>query len=377
MSRGIKSAIAATFSVLAAFVLLAGSRNLRSAVAATEPTINKASILVTTYRHTVYLATPNGEKDYTTWSWTPGIAFRVNGPMAGGSSLVVEFSLPGDKPWVKLNCGGGEISADQWWQVGDPFCGDEVPDEQAKTVTGPVDFKISLTNEPAGTNKTLFTGRVNVKKVHIGLADPQFKNNFDYYVDQDWSLPIGYVYAMEPTYSATGASQYVNSSPLGVSMWFRGEPGESSVVGYVFYNGKQIGSTENTRQGTVGVEAGSGTADESPFKWSLMSFTFSNVLVFNNNPPGMTNPDAFRLDKNPGEYEIKVLRNGKPARAAKFSVGADGKIVDSGVTKNNHLGAPRLILPVQVLGTDDGDWDKTAWKSGAFYANPLSGFAAP
>jgi hypothetical protein len=75
--------------------------------------------------------------------------------------------------------------------------------------------------------------------------------------------------------------------------------------------------------------------------------------------------------------EVKVLRNGKLARVAKFTVGADGKIVDNGIGKSNNLGAPRMILPVQIVGADDGEWDKTAWKTGAFYGNSLSGFTAP
>jgi hypothetical protein len=29
-----------------------------------------------------------------------------------------------------------------------------------------------------------------------------------------------------------------------------------------------------------------------------------------------------------------------------------------------------------VLG-NQGPWDKTAWKTGAFYGNPLTGFTAP
>ena len=72
-----------------------------------------------------------------------------------------------------------------------------------------------------------------------------------------------------------------------------------------------------------------------------------------------------------------MLRNGKLARVAEFTVGADGKIGDNRIAKNNSLGAPRMVLPVQIVGSEDGDWDKTAWKTGAFYGNPLSGFTAP
>lgn len=373
MKTEIRLTVATVVSLLASSVLVAAPS--RHAPVVAEATINKSSIQVTTRRHISYFATPNSPRDETTWSWTPRIEFRVNGPMAAGSRLMVEFTLLGNKSWVKLDCGGGPIGPDQWWQVGDPACGNDLEAQQGVTVTGPVDFKISLKNELQGTDKTLFSGKINVKKFHVGTSAPQFKNNFEYYVDHDWNLPIGYIYALEPVYYATGASQYVDWSPLGVSMWFRGEA-EATVVGYLFYKGQQIGSTESTRRGVSGQEQLNSSFETSPYKWSRIKFWFTDVHIFNTNPSA-NNPDAFRLDKNPGEYEVKVLRNGKLARVAKFAVGADGKIVDSGIGKSNNLGAPRMILPVQVLGAEDGDWDKTAWKTGAFYGNPLSGFTAP
>lgn len=35
------------------------------------------------------------------------------------------------------------------------------------------------------------------------------------------------------------------------------------------------------------------------------------------------------------------------------------------------------IVPAQVMGERDGTWDKAAYKTGAFYGNPMSGFTAP
>jgi hypothetical protein len=61
----------------------------------------------------------------------------------------------------------------------------------------------------------------------------------------------------------------------------------------------------------------------------------------------------------------------------KFTIGPDGKFVDNGVSTNNNLGWYGLILPVKVLGTPDGTWDAVAWKTAAFYGNPLTGFAVP
>ena len=63
-------------------------------------------------------------------------------------------------------------------------------------------------------------------------------------------------------------------------------------------------------------------------------------------------------------------------RSIKFAVDAEGKLVDNGIATSNKLGDNRIIVPVQVLGDSDGQWDKMAWKTDAFYGNPLTGFTA-
>jgi hypothetical protein len=56
----------------------------------------------------------------------------------------------------------------------------------------------------------------------------------------------------------------------------------------------------------------------------------------------------------------------------KFSVSKEG-IVENGIATNSKLGRNRVIVPVQIIGDQDGIWDKNAWKD-AFYGNPLVGF---
>ena len=56
---------------------------------------------------------------------------------------------------------------------------------------------------------------------------------------------------------------------------------------------------------------------------------------------------------------------------------ANGQITDNGWAAQNQLGLPILLLPVKVLGDQDGMWDAAAWKTEAFYGNPLTGFNIP
>ena len=79
-------------------------------------------------------------------------------------------------------------------------------------------------------------------------------------------------------------------------------------------------------------------------------------------------------DKHPGDYEVKLLRLGNLCRSLKFTVGADGKIVDPGIGAANHLGSPWILFPTQPIGDRDGAYDKEAYKTAAFYGNPLTGF---
>jgi hypothetical protein len=107
--------------------------DVMSAQKPTEPLIAKDSIQVTLRTHHDYYR--GGQRDESTWSWTPKIKYRVNGPIASGSQLSVEFTLPGNRPWVKFDCQtGAVVDRDHWWET---ECGNnDVPDEKAFTETG-------------------------------------------------------------------------------------------------------------------------------------------------------------------------------------------------------------------------------------------------
>jgi hypothetical protein len=164
---------------------------------------------------------------------------------------------------------------------------------------------------------------------------------------------------------------------VAVSMWFRGDfNAADKITAHLFYKGQEVSNTADSAKGSSHQEVLNTTYESTPYVWRRRRFMFTNALLFNKEEPN-NHADAFRLDKNPGEYEVKVLRNGKLVRSARFTVGPDGRLADNGVARSNSLGSRRIVIPVQVLGAEDGEWDKTAWKTTAFYGNPLSGFTAP
>ena len=59
-----------------------------------------------------------------------------------------------------------------------------------------------------------------------------------------------------------------------------------------------------------------------------------------------------------------------------FTIGADGRYVVPAYTNQIFMPYHRIILPVKVIGTEE-KWNATAWKTDAFYGNPLTGFNLP
>ncbi len=339
---------------------------------ADHPTIAKDSVQVTAFSDGF-----NQKKNGDTWTWLPSMEFRVNGPIASGSQLYVEYAIPGSVP-VKFDCRteetppGGRMHTE---------CGgrDGIPEEKATTYTGVFSFAIKMRNELAGADATLFTGKAKVLKAHSNEAqNPKFVNHWVYYVDHDWNLPIGYLIYNED--SQKGMDRPI----LNVAFWIRGDPYnfqphlfyQGKEVGKMYYDGEEVGKSSCTSE--IDNSTTHYVEDSMPqkAKWSRVICQFGNVRGWDKTgeAPGMFGP-AYQLDKNPGEYEFKLLWNNHLARSIKFTVGAGGKI-DNGLAAANNLGSERVIVPVQIIGDQDGQWNRTAWKLDAFYGNPLTGFTA-
>src|SRR5438552_1519830 len=344
-----------------------------------QPTIAKDSVQVTAFTFSVY------RKNYDIWSWAPKIAYRVNGPIASGSQLYVEFTLPGSGPWVKFDCKTEETQKGYGF---DTECGGrQISEDKGSTYTGPVNFSIHLRNELAGGDQTLFTGTMKVAKVHSNEEGPKAANHFVYYVDHDWNLPIGYVfYEPEKQWDRDDPRRWAKPK-FSFAFWTRGESSGfaephlfhgGKEVGKVYYNGAEVskpscGTTEVQHNPTQS------TTPAGQFIWTRWKCTFYSVLPWDktaNKTEGIFGP-TYLFSENPGDYEMKLIYQSHLIRSLKFAVDAEGKLVDNGIATANKLGSDRVIVPVQVIGDVDGQWDRTAWKTDAFYGNPLKGFSVP
>ena len=314
-------------------------------------------------------------QDFTIWSWVPRIAFRVNGPIASGSQLYGEFAVPGASP-VKFDCSTSEIVKGRSLQI---ECGGrDVPEEKGSLFTGTVPFAIKMRNElSGGADVTLFSGQAKVDKVHSNDHGPKFAKEFVYYANHDWNLPIGYVFL------TADEVRKLDLPVFHVAFWVRGE--DTGFEPHLFYKENDVGKVL-----LAGMEAGKPWCDPEvennttqfvedtvpqKAKWARVACIFPNVRPWEKNGTPGGNNGVYLLASNPGDYEVKVLRNGHLARSLKFTAGADGKF-DNGLAAANKVNSDRVIVPVQVFGDQDGTWDKIAWRT-AFYGNPLAGFAAP
>jgi hypothetical protein len=341
-------------------------------------TVNKPSIQITLRTHKVYYR-GGGQRDDETWSWSPRIVYRVVGPIPAGSQLSVEYTLPSGKAWIKHDCPTQQTKDGYWWETQCGINTADVPDQQASIETGVAQFKIRLKNELEGTDKSLFTGKFKVEKFHVGVVDlPKFKNNFSYYVNYDWALPIGYLYDYDIMDSRPGYAPSTTEGRLTFVTWFKGTPNTlnyAKYAAYLYYQGKLVAdSTGEGKYGNTGCEVTNTAYEESASGYCRRKFVV-NAMVWDKQP--QFHPQDFPMYTNAGEYEIKVLQNGKLVRAAKFTMGTNYKLVDSGIGKQNNLGTGRIVVPVQIIGDQDGQWDRNAYKTDAFFGTTLIGFVVP
>jgi hypothetical protein len=349
-------------------LLLAATPSARVARArsASGPTLLKRTVVVSARRFLRYWPNPRAaEPQYNTWSWTPQVSFQFLGPVAGGSQLVFEASTPDGKPWVSFKLPTQEAGDDELVTVKGPDMDESELEKMAVTKTGLFPFKISLKNALAGSTDTLFAGKFRVATYAPDQAIPEYRGKQEFYVVQDWRLPVGFIW-YDPTVDE-------KVPVLGVQMWFRGTHTGQKMQAVLLYKGQQVGDVMGNNE----QEVATGVADPEG-RWGLWTFQFLKVRGYNQDTESAaTYPETFFLDKHPGDYEIKVLRDQKLARSATFTVGADGRIVDNGIARQNQLGGIRMVLPVKVVGDADVKYDAASWKSDMLYGNALGGFTAP
>ena len=351
-----------TFNFIA--LMFIGLLGISAAAQNSSPTLLKRTVNISVKRSTRWWKTPTAaEPVYNTYSWVPQIQYTVLGAISPGSQMFAEFDTPDGKPWLKYKMKTRELEDDvqDIVLIEDTMTDDEL-EKKGIVGEGVFPFRIRLKNAIAGTDRVMFSGKYRVATYIPDQKIPENKGKKEYYIDYDWQIPFGYLW-LNPEVEQ-------DVPQLAAATCFRGaDSSESKIEAFLFYNGKQISKKTASAKETLNPYV------ETPYHWQMWQFTFDNVRGFNHQQSANDFSSQFFLDKNPGDYEIKVLRDNQLARVIKFTVGKDGKIVDNGIKDKNQLGGVRMIVPVSVVGAADGKWNMNAWKTDGLFGN-LTGFTA-
>lgn len=338
---------------------------LASSALAAETTLLKRTIDVTPRRFLRYWKDPKAaEPIYNTYSWVPRINFDILGPVSDNSKIYTEFDMLDGKPWMTIDMRVNPIEDDVWVNLRSEDPNESVLEKKAILLEGLFPFRIKMKDGSTGAVRTLFTGKFKVGTYLLDQTIPEYKGKKDFFVDYDWHLPVAYLW-LNPQTDA-------DVPPLSTQICLRGKTNSETLEAQLLFNGKQIAT--DTRNGGERKQMTS-PADEPSHRWSIWDFTFDRVKGFNRSQSAGVYTDAFYLDRNPGNYEIRIIRDKQLVRTINFAVGKDGKIVDNGITANAKLGGVRMIFPAKISGTLDGKINPTAWQTDALFGNPLAGFS--
>jgi hypothetical protein len=334
-----------------------------------RPQIIWDTLYIQTANHNKYWKMPNQKST----SWVPTIRFDMDyDPNKFSPEYVAEYFNQDGSLWFReeLRRAGGGADKQVLFESNSDMTR-EIRDIKSSIATGVYGFKISEKN----SNEILFQGKFKVGKFLAGSD----KNTYEFFVDHDWVMPVGYISFHFSEFLRPNA---LGGFPLEFNIWFKKDlgPNNHGMEAQLFYKGQQIGTTANYHsmfQPDEQRASGQGHIYSPELhNWRLWKIRWQNVIIDNNGP---YNDDirkkSFLVDKNPGEYTVKVFHKGTQVREAKFAVGSNGRIVDQ-YSKPAYLTYHKLIVPVTVIGPAE-KYNANAWKTEAFYGNPMSGFASP
>ncbi|HVE58338.1 MAG TPA: type VI secretion system tube protein Hcp [Pyrinomonadaceae bacterium] len=326
------------------------------------PVFMKNSLYVQAKTTDEYWKMP-GQSNYS--SWVPVIRFNQYYNEEKVLNYAVEYFNPDGSAWYseKLESSGRNADRTVLYQSLRQSDSNALA-TKSTAGTGVYSFKIT----DQDTKAVLFQGKFKVGKASRAFS-AQEKNKNMFYVEQDWLAPLGEI-------GFHFSLDNVGGMPPLVSVWLNGLVEASELEGRIFYNGKQIATTrENGGVSDYDERIADYAAPVAPATiWKRWQFQWNDVLFDNNGSFNRDNfPNAHYVDKNPGEYTVKIYRSNAQIRELSFTVGTDGRIVAPAYSNQIPLPYYRLILPVKAIGNTE-KFNTAAWKTDAFYGNPLNGF---
>ena len=329
------------------------------------PVLLKDSINITTNVQNKYWKTPN-EQNHS--SWIPLIQFGLFYDESETIHYKVEWLNPDGSLWFSDAVDDRRTTYSS-----------EVFDTKATDAAGTYGFR--LVN--AKTKEVVFQGKFKVGKTFLNPKEPRYKNQAMFYVDNDWSLPVGYV-----GFDWNDSWDY-DPHPT-VYLWFKGDLQASDLEARLFQNNQQITSTDDggtiTDDSTFAGKRNPDSCFQNPenCRYTLWTFNWKNFRVESLDPVehrlnsgySRQEPNAVYTKDKPGEYTVKIFYKGQQVRETKFTVQPNGWLEPNAFASQIPLDRLKAVVPVKIMGTLD-KYNAAAWKTDAFYGNPLTGFVTP
>jgi hypothetical protein len=321
------------------------------------PVFLRDTVEVALQTKNTYWKVPN-QNDYT--SWVPRVIFEVFYDDSARLRYTADWFNPDGSLWFSeaLNYGYSGVKTAR---ITSDYS-DELLNTKAVNATGT--YGLKLTN--AKTGEVVFQGKFKVNKLAAFPGEARYKNRFEFFVDNDWNLPIGYV-----GFNYDSAWSYPQPT---VFMWFKGRLETKDFEARLFLNGQEVASTDEGGNINSQRERGSDCLRfVDVCQYHLWEFYWPKFMVENTDWVRRQKPNSIFTKDRPGEYTVKVFHKGVQVREAKFTIDAKGLIAPNAFSAQMPLTNYRIVVPVKVLGTLD-KWNAATWRTDAFYGNPLSGF---
>ncbi len=300
-------------------------------------------------------------------SWMPVIFFDLFFDNSETVRYTAEWLNPDGSLWFSQPVDGTQTRYDS-----------ALFDTKASIATGT--FGLRLLNSK--TKEVVFQGKFKVNRQQLNPGEPRYKNLAAFSVENDWSLPIGYVGFDEHT------TWDKDPTPT-VYMWFKGDLQKEDFEARLFYNNQQITSTDDGGAITNGSSLGSEERNSDNCAqqpevchYLLWGFSWKNFIVESFDPATHNyayrreNPNAVYTKDKPGEYTVKIFYKGQQVRETKFTIQPNGWLAANAFATQLPMDRLKIVVPIKIMGTLD-KYNAAAWKADAFYGNPLPGFFAP
>ena len=296
-------------------------------------------------------------------SWFPQITFDVFYDFSSKLRYTAEWLNPDGSLWFSEPLDMFKSTSVSLPTVRSPNSSEQL---NSKAVVAAGTYGLKITNSK--TNEVVFQGKFKVNKLPL---DPKLKNKVLFYVDNDWHLPIGYV-----GFNENFTDYEVRTRPT-VFFWFKGVPDSDQFEAQLHYNNQQIASTDKAGRINKYQDRGEHCfLARETCAHGLWGFEWENFLLDNSPSARINNPNAHFTKDKPGEYTVKIFHKGVQVRETKFTVDAKGWIAPNAFSKQIPMTNYKIAVPVKIIGNLD-KWNPAAWKTDAFYGNPLTGFNVP